>query len=380
MGIDLFPVGTTIIKKDYMKKHRIYLVGAGVISSAHVAALEDLKNEGEFELRVCDLNPKALAAFVEKHPKVLPCASVDEMLGNSPRETDIVIICTPPMAHFELVQLALNSGRHVLCEKPLAMNQKQALEMLALARKKQKLFGCCSSRFVGTQMLREAKTLLKNKKLGSLYRIRWISRRNRGRSGIEYQPAARWFLDKSKNGGGTLMDWGPYDFTTLNHLLEPTQVEIVTAGNAMPHTNHELPPGTVQNVESHVWATIKYYLSDGTTLLVDFERASATHGQEYQCFEIEGTHGALALNWVDPCSFQHSWDEGGKVKTEKFTYSDVLSMHSRPIVNFFQAIQGKPSESITNEEAVFNFNCIRAVYDCAETSQSQRVDRRELCA
>ncbi|WP_299723066.1 hypothetical protein [Devosia sp.] len=69
--------------------------------------------------------------------------------------------------------------------------------------------------------------------LGELYHVTCRHRTQRGRSGIEYQPEGRWFLDRAKSGGGVLMDWSVYDLATL---FEPTRVEIRDAWTAQPRT------------------------------------------------------------------------------------------------------------------------------------------------
>ena len=58
-----------------------------------------------------------------------------EELVNHP-DVDLVYIATPPFLHYEQAKLALNAGKHVICEKPLAMNPEEGAEMLALAKTK----------------------------------------------------------------------------------------------------------------------------------------------------------------------------------------------------------------------------------------------------
>src|SRR5262249_42983066 len=151
------------------------------------------------------------------------------MLAESARENDIVIIATPPFTHYELACAALATGRHVLCEKPLALDRTQAHEMLAVAQAHQRLLGCCSVRFLHWPPAEAARRLLQEGALGQLYHIRFLSVEQRNRPGIEYQPGTYWFLDQAKSGGGTLMDRAPYEFTMLNDLLAPTRVEVLSA-------------------------------------------------------------------------------------------------------------------------------------------------------
>ncbi len=111
---------------------RLYLVGAGVIARTHVAAAGKLGALDE--LRVVDPNREALAGFLDAFPEAVGFAGAEEMLAAEPgRDDDVVIVATPPRFHREPAIAAARSGRHVLCEKPLAMTVGEAEEMLRAA-------------------------------------------------------------------------------------------------------------------------------------------------------------------------------------------------------------------------------------------------------
>ena len=211
------------------------------------------------------------------------------MLAEAALDTDIVVVATPPVAHYELTCAALATGRHVLCEKPLAMNQTQARQMLKMAKKYNRLLGCCSVRFLHWPPAEEAQHLLDEHVLGDIYHVRFTSREQRNRPGIEYQPGTFWFLDSTKSGGGTLMDRAPYEFTVLNNLFQPERVEILSAWTANPTTALHLPPETVFDVEQQAGATLRYHLADGKTFMMTYERASCTHSDNQSFIEIEGS-------------------------------------------------------------------------------------------
>ncbi len=120
-----------------MQPLRIYLIGAGAIARHHAAAAAKLPVE-QVTLAAADANASALAEFVRDVPYVRPFRSVTAMLAEPPEPDDVVIIATPPTSHAALACAALESGRHVLCEKPLAMDLAQAQTMLALAGQAQR--------------------------------------------------------------------------------------------------------------------------------------------------------------------------------------------------------------------------------------------------
>lgn len=361
---------------------RIYLIGAGVISRTHAKALGELDSEGTSELAVADPNPDALRDFAQEFPHARLFEKVEDMLKEPSHPEDIVIVATPPFTHFELVRKALETKRHVLCEKPFAVNQEQAEEMLRLARANEVLIGCCSSRFLGSPATEKVKQLLQTDQLGKLYHMSFIHRTQRGRPGIEYQPTSTWFLSQELSGGGILMDWGPYDFSTLNDVLSPVKIEVVSAWQSNPHTQNILPAETVFDVETHAGAHLLYHLADGSIVPVHYERSSCTHGAERAITEIEGTNGAVQWDWHSwqgPGVVSHSYDKEGEIETnETLVDGKTVAVMDRPLHYFYEKVKGNPSPAVVNEQAVFNFSVIQAIYRCAATGEAQVVDSKQF--
>lgn len=364
-----------------MSTQRIYLIGAGVIARSHAAAIRHLPATVQVTLTVTDPNPQALADFVKEFPQARAYADAASMLAEAADEHDIVIVTAPPFAHAELTCTALATGRHVLCEKPLALNQDQARLMLATAHAHQRLLGCCSVRFLGWPPAEETRRLLQTNTLGQIYHVRFIHRDQRDRPGIEFQPQSTWFLDQAKSGGGTLMDRAPYEFTVLNDLLQPRRVEVLSAWLANPATALQLSSETIFDVEQHAGATLRYTLADGTSVMMDYERASSTHSEELSVVEITGLEGSLRWNW--PLSrarptLTHSYDRNGAGESRIISFpppaANALHFGDKPLLYFYQRIHNQPSAAIVNEQAVFNFSCIRAIYDCARSGLPQVIE------
>lgn len=357
---------------------RVFLIGAGVIARFHAVAARLLPRGERIAVAVADPNPAALAAFGEAFPDARRYAAAAEMLAAPAEPGDVVVVATPPFTHRELAIAALESGRHVLCEKPLAMSREEAFDMLRAARRHDRRLGCCSSRFLGLPATDEARRLVASGPLGTLYHASFVNRRQRRRTGIEYQPESRWFLDRARGGGGTLMDWSPYDLTVLNHVLEPIRVEVLAAWTATPETALALPPGTVNDAEQQVGAALRYHRADGQTLDVGFERAACTHGAERTIVELEGTRGAVGWDWLD-------WQGAGRLtvtrdrdgeavaETAALGPGDGLHPHHRPLLTFADRVAGRGSPAVVDEQAVFNFSCLRAIDDAAASGRPQTV-------
>jgi predicted dehydrogenase len=358
---------------------RFYLIGAGVISRTHAEAIKKLAIEETVEIKVADPSPAAIAAFTEKFPEAAAYTDAKLMLAEEAREDDIVIVGTPPFTHLPLSLLALESGRHVLCEKPLVMNGEESEKLLEAAERNNRLLGCCSVRFVGVSKTEEVKQYIQSGKLGDIYKVSFVFRGQRGRPGVEYQPESRWFLDRAKAAGGIVMDWGPYDFSVLNDLLQPASVEVAAAWTSKPETQAD-PTDVVYDVEGHAGAMLKYRTNDGKTVWVQYERASCTHGEAYYHVEIEGTLGAVKWSpYFESDEVLYKHDSNGEVITEQMTlpHQGKVGYMDHPVFYFYQRVKGLQSPAIVNEQAVFNFKCLQAIYDCAETGLPQNVRNRQ---
>ncbi|SFJ02728.1 Predicted dehydrogenase [Paenibacillus sp. UNC496MF] len=356
---------------------RFYLIGAGVINRTHAEAIYKLDGEETVEIKAADPNPAALAGFLERFPEAEGYADAGAMLAEPPREDDIVIVGTPPFTHFPLSSMALASGRHVLCEKPLVMNRAEAEALLAAAQAHRRLLGCCSVRFLDVPKTEEVKQLLNDGTLGDVYKISFVFRGQRGRPGVEYQPESRWFLDRAKSAGGIVMDWGPYDVAVLNDLLQPQRIEVAAAWTSKPETDID-PTDTVYDIEGHVGAMLKFVRDDGRSVWVQYERASCTHGEPHAFVEIEGTKGAVKWSpYFETDRVLVKTDRGGEVeaKEREVPYEGPIGYMDHPVHLFRRKVKGLASSAIVNEQAVFNFLQLLAIYESAESGRPVRLGR-----
>jgi predicted dehydrogenase len=357
--------------------HAIYLIGAGAIGRHHVASIPKLAGAAVLA-GVADPNEEVLSSFSELHPDVPAFTSAAEMLAHPPGEDDVVVVATPPWTHGELSIRALEAGHHVLCEKPFAIDVPTAAAMAQAANRANRLIGCCSCRFLGLPTTEAVVNLLAAGEVGQPYRVTFIHRSQRRRSGVEYQPETSWFLNRELSGGGVLCDLGPYDLALLNELLRPEAVTIAHAWQANPRAAGPAP-GAVFDVEEHIGATLLYRLANGAEVIVTYERAACTHGGERQVVELEGMNAAVTWDWLmlRGGSVTVTVDREGTAASTEHSYAarDELGMHDRPLAYFLRKVRGQDAPIPVNDEAVFNLECLRAIYDAAETGAAVSVQR-----
>jgi predicted dehydrogenase len=132
-------------------------------------------------------------------------------------DIDLIDICTPGNTHAEIAIAALEAGKHVLCEKPLANSVDEAERMTAAAEEaaKRGVFAMCGFSYRRTPALALAKRMVEEGRLGSIRHVRaqylqdWLSDEN---------APMTWRLDKEKSGSGSLGDIGAHIIDTAQWL------------------------------------------------------------------------------------------------------------------------------------------------------------------
>lgn len=124
---------------------------------------------------------------------------------------DAVYIATPPFAHYALCKMALENGKHVLCEKPFVANEEEVAQLFALAKSKGLLI-MEAMKAVFTPTTHQVKTWLDEGKIGTL-KYAEAGYCYKSPFGIEH-----WVFDANRMGGG-MLDVGVYAIAYLNGLI-----------------------------------------------------------------------------------------------------------------------------------------------------------------
>lgn len=186
-----------------MKKLKIGFIGCGGIANGkHFPALSKLKDKVEL-VAFCDIvqerAEKAAKEYGMENAKVY--TDYKEVLKD--KTIDVIHVLTPNISHSEITVAALEAGKHVMCEKPMAINYEEAKKMLDAAKRTgKKLTIGYQNRFRADSM--ETYEACRNGELGEIYMAKAHAIRRRG------VPTWGVFPDKSKQGGGPLIDIGTH--------------------------------------------------------------------------------------------------------------------------------------------------------------------------
>jgi len=200
------------------------VIGIGDITSKRV--IPALLAEERSELwGIVTRDPKKAAPF-----GVRAFTSLEAAL--EPGGADAVYVASPVFLHAPQTLMSLAAGKHVLCEKPMAMNYAEAQSLVRAAQEAGKTLGVAYYRRAYPKVLR-AKELLRQGAIGQPL-LAYITCQD-WRSGDE--PDRRWLLDPAQAGGGPLFDIGSHRIDVLNFLFgEPQRVtaQLSNAVHALP--------------------------------------------------------------------------------------------------------------------------------------------------
>lgn len=190
-----------------MGKIKIGIIGTGNIGHTHITAY--LKNENVELYALCDIDAKRVEEVGKKYNVTRTYTDLDEMLKLE--ELDAVSVCTWNSAHAVCTIAALNAGKHVLCEKPMAMNAEEAKEMQAASEAAGKVLMVGFVRRFGNDC-KVLKDFIATDFFGDLYYSKATYLRRNGNPG-------GWFGDKSRSGGGPLIDLGVHVIDLVRFIM-----------------------------------------------------------------------------------------------------------------------------------------------------------------
>lgn len=284
------------------------IIGAGMIALEHIKNLRLFPQAKLKWISAREEDKETLNSL--KIEFQIPFSTTNYLDLLSDRELDAVIICTPPFTHSEIFINVLRAGKHVLLEKPACINSAELQKMLDEQEKHPELIVCdASCRHSRLQPKFEwVKNTIQSGVLGKIYFIHHNSVSRQGRPGIEYHPSAKWFLDKSKSGGGPLIDWGVYDLSFHLGILGDKH-ELISVDTFRTRGLDKADPGApVFDVEEHAASLMQF----SNKLEYYWERASHANMEVQNETRIYGTKGGLKfsyLTWESPLIKVYGLDE-----------------------------------------------------------------------
>ncbi len=265
------------------------IIGCGNISSIY---FENLKKFEVVEVIACaDLDIERARAKAEKYQ--IPHAYTPEELLADPA-IDIVINLTIPAVHAEVAQKALQAGKHVYGEKPLAVSKEEGRAVLETASNKGLHVGNAPDTFLGGGLQTSRKLLDDG----------WIGKPVSAVAFMMVPGHERWHPDPAfyyQEGGGPMFDMGPYYLTALTFLLGPVSRVTGSASITFPERTITSEPKFGEKIQVTTPTQINGVVDFSSGAIASIITSFDTWHHQLPHIEIYGTEGSMIV--PDPNTF-----------------------------------------------------------------------------
>ena len=353
-----------------MGKIRIAIIGCGNIArNAHLKNYLQLTDRFEL-VAACDIIPARAEAFAREFG--IPATYTDYHDVLAIEGLDAVDICTPNYLHSIIAVDALNAGLNVLCEKPDAINPKEAMRMQEAAKRNNKLLMVIrNNRFINQSQY--LKRYIDEGKLGTVYAARCGWQRRRGVPG-----RGGWFTTKELSGGGPLIDLGVHMIDVAMWLMgspHPVAVsgctynKFANASNAGGIYSAVDSDGTF-DVEDLAMGFIRF--DNGACLQIEFSWASNVR-RDNKFFELRGTLAGAEWSSTDG-ELRIYTEECGRTVDLVPQLGKELPGHLGNLKNFADALEGKAEPVFKVQEGVDMIKILCAIYESAQSGREVVLD------
>jgi predicted dehydrogenase len=348
------------------KKLKVGIIGVGGIAGAHFPGWRDSPHADLVAL--ADIEPKALKRRGQEWGVSLLYERPKDLIANP--EIDIVDVCTPNRYHMPWTVAALEGGKHVICEKPLAPTPAEIRKMIAARDKSRKLLMTAQHfRFQGSAQALKAE--LDKGILGEIYHARsWMLRRSAA-------PTRPGFILKKHSGGGPCIDIGVHILDlTLWMLGHPKPVAV--SGITQDRLAHQ--KGAFSNwggaipkefdVEDFAAAFVRF--ANGTTLVIEVSWLlhHKTSGEDMQMW-LYGEKGGA--HWPSNELLSAANDTRQLLNTQ-LQNAEGGAPHAKECMAFAEAVlSGKPSP-VPPEQSLDVIAILDGLYRSAAAGKEVRLN------
>lgn len=340
-------------------------VKAGVIGCGNIANYKYLPSLSEISvidvIGFCDINVRRAQEACKKYGGVNAKVYTEYKALLNNKDIEVVYVCTPNRYHSEITVAALEAGKHVMCEKPMAINAIEAEKMMKAAKANNRILTIgYQNRF--NPKYQYIKKIIAKGELGEVYFARAKAVRRRG------VPTWGNFLNEREQGGGSLIDIGShaldlvlwemnnykpkYAVGTLYHKLNNT----LDMGNIWGDWNPDL-----FKVEDSAFGFL--VMENGATIILESSWALNERNPQEAVFSLAGTKAGVDFeNGVCINSVCNGYQS---VLTVDIPFKYKLGVLEQEA--FLNAILGRGEVVVTPEQAYIVTRILDGIYESAKT-------------
>jgi predicted dehydrogenase len=354
------------MKRDKVK---VGIIGVGAIGAVHADAYH-ATHDAEISA-ICDVSDNRLAEIGNKYNVHKRFKDYRDLLKT---DVDAVSICVGNALHHEVALAALKAGKHILLEKPMAMNAREAADIVKAGKKSKKIIQIGMVRRQD-QQARVVRDYIQKGLFGEIYHVRAVWLRRRGIPGL-----GGWFTTKAQSGGGPLIDLGVHLFDAamyVSGLWKPTSVSAMNYnkfGKDMRNYRYVSmwagPPkfDGICDVEDYSVGLVRF--GKKATLVFEISWA-ANIAEDIVNIDILGNKGGARLFDGKPLTIYT--EHNNLVANISPLFKATNGFHSQAEA-FIRACQGKCPPAATAEEGLTVMKLIDAVYTSSAKGQEVKLN------
>ena len=321
---------------------RFAIVGAGAIARAYETAMAFVPDARI--TAVCDVRRTAAQELARRIGCKAYCG-VGQLLDHA--RFDAVIVCAPPVWHEEIVCRLLAAGKHVLCEKPLAISVEGARRMLDTAAAFDRIM-TMASKFRYVPDVRKAREFVASGTIGELVFVE-----NAFTARVDMRE--RWNSDPSISGGGVLIDNGTHAVDILRFFLGNLCDIQVVEGRRLQRLQVE--------------DTVRLFVHNDEGVMGASDLSWSIDEELESFLRVYGTEGTILVGWRESKIRSHRGNEWTVIGTGY----DKTHAFREQLENFCGAILGRTELVITPLDALASVEVIQAAYAALEQTRWQRI-------
>ncbi len=279
-----------------------------------------LMHTNAYVVIAADSRIERLASLKKAHPTIKTTQDANDVILSP--DVDAVVIATPVRTHFELCKKALEHGKHVLVEKPLAQTLSESEQLVALA-KKRNLVLMVDHTYIYAGAVEKIKELVDKKEIGEL----------------QYFDSSRINLGLFQSDINVLWDLAPHDLSILLYITGKIPISVNAVG--MCHTEN--------NIENIAYLNLRY-----DNNFIAHVTASWTSPVKIRQVLIGGTKKMLVYNDLEPTEKLKVYETGYTVKNEEEKHASLVDYRTGdiyiPKINTDEALKGVVSDFVNSIE------------------------------
>jgi len=332
---------------------KVGIIGSQFQAGIHAASLQIMPDEAE-AVALASPTPGNAAAFAKRFgiPRVF--TDYREMLKE--KDIEMVTIAAPNSLHCQMTKDIAASGKHIVCEKPLAMTIAEGEEMIVAAKSHGVLL-MYGEELLFTPKYLKAKEMADAGAFGKIYLIK--------QSEKHFGPHSEWFWDVNRSGGGAFMDLGCHGIAFCWWFLDrPAMKSIYCQMGTYVHSKKT-------RAEDDSLCIIEF--ADGAVALI--ENSWAHRGGMDDRIEIHGEDGVTyanlhmgnALTTYSENGYGYAVEKAPTTKGWSYPVFEELWNYGTPqeLNHFARCVRGKETPKITGEDGLAIMHALYAGYASA---------------